>query len=132
MKAFDETDVAASIAAPTTAARAPLGTDRERLFAGSERAALVYTLIHKEAEQCMSSHDGRALRASDACQGVHRPPKAKRGRSSPSANHIGIRPIDLPGFIVAQLVVALCGMALSGWLLCQHGDAEPMNEEAQL
>jgi len=44
----------------------------------------------------------------------------------------GIRPIDVPGFIVAQLVGALCGMALSGWLLRQRGDAEPMDVEAQL
>jgi glycerol uptake facilitator-like aquaporin len=29
----------------------------------------------------------------------------------------GIRPIDLPGFIAAQLVGALCGMVLLGWLL---------------
>jgi len=43
----------------------------------------------------------------------------------------GIRPIDVPGFIVAQLVGALCGMALSGWLLRQRGDAEPMDVEAQ-
>ena len=44
----------------------------------------------------------------------------------------GIRPIDVPGFIVAQLVGALCGMALSGWLLRQRGDAEPIDIEAQL
>ncbi|HEY1885212.1 MAG TPA: MIP/aquaporin family protein [Roseiarcus sp.] len=31
----------------------------------------------------------------------------------------GIRPIDLPGFIVAQLVGALCGMAFVAWLLRQ-------------
>ena len=29
----------------------------------------------------------------------------------------GIRPIDLPGFIAAQIAGALCGMALVGWLL---------------
>ncbi len=29
----------------------------------------------------------------------------------------GIRPVDLPGFIVAQLVGAICGMALASWLL---------------
>jgi glycerol uptake facilitator-like aquaporin len=44
----------------------------------------------------------------------------------------GIRPIDLPGFIVAQLVGALCGMALSSWLLRQHGDAATMDVKAQL
>lgn len=29
----------------------------------------------------------------------------------------GIRPADLPGFIVAQLIGALCGLAVMGWLL---------------
>lgn len=45
----------------------------------------------------------------------------------------GIRPIDLPGFIVAQLAGALCGMALLGWLL---RDSQPeairIKAEAQL
>ena len=31
----------------------------------------------------------------------------------------GIRPVDLPGFIVAQLAGALCGMAFVAWLLRQ-------------
>jgi len=31
----------------------------------------------------------------------------------------GIRPIDLPGFILAELVGALLAMALGGWLLAQ-------------
>jgi glycerol uptake facilitator-like aquaporin len=31
----------------------------------------------------------------------------------------GIRPIDLPGFIVAELLGALFAMALAGWLLAQ-------------
>ncbi|WP_268929408.1 aquaporin [Mesorhizobium muleiense] len=31
----------------------------------------------------------------------------------------GIRPIDLPGFIVAELLGALLAMALAGWLLAQ-------------
>jgi glycerol uptake facilitator-like aquaporin len=44
----------------------------------------------------------------------------------------GIRPIDLPGFILAQLVGAICGLALANWLLHQHGDAEAMDVEAQL
>ena len=45
----------------------------------------------------------------------------------------GIRPVDLPGFIVAQLAGALCAMALLGWLL--HGPADvaaPLKPEAQL
>ena len=29
----------------------------------------------------------------------------------------GIRPLDLPGFVLAQLAGAVCGMALMGWLL---------------
>ena len=29
----------------------------------------------------------------------------------------GIRPIDLPGFVAAQLAGALCGLVLTGWLL---------------
>ena len=45
----------------------------------------------------------------------------------------GIRPLDLPGFIAAQMIGAVCGMAFAGWLLRQPGDAaEPMNVEAQL
>jgi glycerol uptake facilitator-like aquaporin len=44
----------------------------------------------------------------------------------------GIRPIDLPGFVVAQLIGAICGMAVAGWLLRQPADSDPMNPEAQL
>jgi glycerol uptake facilitator-like aquaporin len=45
----------------------------------------------------------------------------------------GIRPVDLPGFIAAELVGAACGLAVAGWLLRQPGAAtEPMNVEAQL
>ena len=45
----------------------------------------------------------------------------------------GIRPLDLPGFIAAQLVGAVCGMAVAAWLLRQpKGGTEPMNVEAQL
>jgi glycerol uptake facilitator-like aquaporin len=45
----------------------------------------------------------------------------------------GIRPIDLSGFIAAQLIGALCGMALAGWLIRQPGrQDEPTNAEAQL
>ena len=35
----------------------------------------------------------------------------------------GIRPIDLPGFIVAELVGALIGFALMAWLLRQEAEA---------
>src|SRR5208283_3097893 len=38
VKAFEETDVVASIAAPTTAARAPLDTDRESKFLPPRRS----------------------------------------------------------------------------------------------
>jgi glycerol uptake facilitator-like aquaporin len=45
----------------------------------------------------------------------------------------GIRPLDLPGFIAAQLIGAVCAMAFTGWLLRQpEGEAEAMNVEAQL
>jgi glycerol uptake facilitator-like aquaporin len=45
----------------------------------------------------------------------------------------GIRPLDLAGFITAQLVGAICGMAVAAWLLRQpRGGTEPMNVEAQL
>ena len=45
----------------------------------------------------------------------------------------GIRPLDLPGFIAAQLIGAICGMAFAAWLLRQpECAAEAMNVEAQL
>ena len=45
----------------------------------------------------------------------------------------GIRPLDLPGFIAAQLIGAVCAMAFAAWLLRQpEGPAEAMNVEAQL
>jgi len=45
----------------------------------------------------------------------------------------GIRPTDVPGFIVAQLIGALCGLAFATWLLRgPDSAAEPMNVEAQL
>jgi len=45
----------------------------------------------------------------------------------------GIRPLDLPSFIVAELIGALCGMVVAAWLLRQpEGRAEAMNAEAQL
>jgi glycerol uptake facilitator-like aquaporin len=45
----------------------------------------------------------------------------------------GIRPLDLPGFIAAQLIGAVCGTAVAAWLLRQpKGGTEPMNVEGQL
>jgi glycerol uptake facilitator-like aquaporin len=44
----------------------------------------------------------------------------------------GIRPVDLPGFIVAQLLGAACGLWLATWLLSEAGADEAMNPEAQL
>jgi len=45
----------------------------------------------------------------------------------------GIRPVDVPGFIAAQLIGAVCAMAFAAWLLRQpKGAAEAMNVEAQL
>jgi glycerol uptake facilitator-like aquaporin len=44
----------------------------------------------------------------------------------------GIRPIDLPGFVAAQLLGALCALAFAGWLLREEeGATEPCNAEAQ-
>jgi glycerol uptake facilitator-like aquaporin len=45
----------------------------------------------------------------------------------------GIRPIDLPGFIAAQLLGAVCALALIGWLLRESAHvSEPLNVQAQL
>ena len=45
----------------------------------------------------------------------------------------GIRAIDLPGFVAAQIAGALCGMALMGWLLREPGgDVTTIKPEAQL
>jgi glycerol uptake facilitator-like aquaporin len=45
----------------------------------------------------------------------------------------GIRPVDLPGFIIAELIGALCGLALMAWLLrAPAGSVAPMKEEAKI
>lgn len=45
----------------------------------------------------------------------------------------GIRPLDLPGFIAAQLVGMLAGLTFIGWLLREPDTAvTPINAEAQL
>ena len=44
----------------------------------------------------------------------------------------GIRPVDLPGFIVAELCGAVAAMLLMSWLLRAGGEGAPMVEEAQL
>jgi glycerol uptake facilitator-like aquaporin len=45
----------------------------------------------------------------------------------------GIRPIDVPGFIVAQLLGAICALALMTWLLRDEVDAsDPLKPEARL
>jgi glycerol uptake facilitator-like aquaporin len=44
----------------------------------------------------------------------------------------GIRPLDLPGFIAAQFVGALCALAFVGWLLREPVDAgEPLDVEVK-
>ncbi|QIG46657.1 aquaporin family protein [Nordella sp. HKS 07] len=43
----------------------------------------------------------------------------------------GIRPIDLPGFIVAELVGALIGMILMTWLLRSQPDTKTQNRKAR-
>ena len=44
----------------------------------------------------------------------------------------GIRPVDLPGFIGAEVAGALLGLALMAWLLRSPAGADAMNPEAQL
>lgn len=44
----------------------------------------------------------------------------------------GIRPIDLPGFIIAQIAGAICALVLIGWLLRMPAAAiNPIKAEAQ-
>jgi glycerol uptake facilitator-like aquaporin len=44
----------------------------------------------------------------------------------------GIRPVDLPGFIVAELFGAVIGMLVMTWLLRPEKDAPALNPEAML
>lgn len=44
----------------------------------------------------------------------------------------GIRPQDLPGFIVAEVCGAVIGLAVMTWLLHTNADESPINEEARL
>ena len=44
----------------------------------------------------------------------------------------GIRPVDLPGFIVAELCGAVASLLLMNWLLRAGGEGVPMRKEAQL
>lgn len=45
----------------------------------------------------------------------------------------GIRPIDLPGFIFAQLLGAVCALMLAGWLLNAPDESlHPLKAEAKL
>jgi glycerol uptake facilitator-like aquaporin len=44
----------------------------------------------------------------------------------------GIRPVDLPGFVVAQLLGAVCGLWFASWLLSDAGADETMSPEARL
>jgi glycerol uptake facilitator-like aquaporin len=43
----------------------------------------------------------------------------------------GIRPVDLPGFIAAELCGAVAALLLIGWLLRAAGETVPMMKEAQ-
>ncbi|MGH6644916.1 MAG: aquaporin family protein, partial [Bradyrhizobium sp.] len=40
-----------------------------------------------------------------------------------------IRPLDLPGFIIAELVGALCALALMTWLLRLPADTPSQKDE---
>jgi glycerol uptake facilitator-like aquaporin len=44
----------------------------------------------------------------------------------------GIRPVDLPGFIAAELCGAVAALTLMGWLLRTGGEQHSMIKEAQL
>ena len=44
----------------------------------------------------------------------------------------GIRPVDLPGFIVAELCGAVAGLIVMTWLLQPSREAMPLNPEAEL
>ena len=44
----------------------------------------------------------------------------------------GIRPVDLPGFVVAQLLGSVCGLWLASWLLSDAGADDAISPEAQL
>ena len=45
----------------------------------------------------------------------------------------GIRPIDVPGFIAAEIIGALCGLGLMAWLLeARSTEAMPIEPEAQI
>lgn len=44
----------------------------------------------------------------------------------------GIRPLDLPGFMIAEFAGALAALALTNWLLRATSDAAPLKSEAQL
>jgi glycerol uptake facilitator-like aquaporin len=44
----------------------------------------------------------------------------------------GIRPLDLPGFIIAEFAGAIVGMLVMSWLLRPDPDALPLNSEAKL
>ena len=45
----------------------------------------------------------------------------------------GIRPADAPAFIAAQVIGAVCGLGLAGWLLAQSDETDqPINQEARL
>ena len=44
----------------------------------------------------------------------------------------GIRPVDLPGFIAAELCGAVAALLLMSWLLRAGGESAGMAKEAQL
>jgi glycerol uptake facilitator-like aquaporin len=44
----------------------------------------------------------------------------------------GIRPLDLPGFIIAEIFGAVIGMMVMTWLLHPDPDAPPLDPEAKL
>jgi len=51
---------------------------------------------------------------------------------SPTNTFSGIRPVDLPGFIAAELCGAVVGMLVMAWLLRPEKNAPPLDPEAML
>ena len=44
----------------------------------------------------------------------------------------GIRPVDLPGFVIAEFCGALAALAFMNWLLRPGGEGAPVAKEARL
>ena len=54
-----------------------------------------------------------------------------KARLRPFFIFAGIRPIDLPGFILAELIGAVIGFLLMAWLLRLEGEAVQSNQKVR-